>query len=498
MDGPEVATVHGRLRGARTGEVLVFRGIPYATPPIGEARLRPPRPAPRWSGVRDALEFGPKPPQTDYPDFVKLLLPESVGPGEDCLTLNVFTSGPEPARRPVMVWVPGGLFEFHGTGASPLYDGTAFAEDGVVCVTTNYRVGAEGFLHLGDGQSNIGLLDQISALQWVRDNIAAFGGDPGNVTVFGESAGALSIGTLLAMPKAKGLFRRAIVQSGGGHHVSSPETALRIGRRLAGKMRVAPTREAIAAAPREALLAAQVELREELQSAPDPSFWGEVLLTMLPWQPVVDGDTLPRRPVDAVRDGSAAEIDLMVGSNLDETRLFLMEGGAIDHMSQEAAAGMAAAYGLAPETALAAYRRLLPDASPGDLFSALQTDWYWRIPALRLAEAHSRGGPGRTYMYEFAWRGSSAFGGRLGAAHSMEIPFVFKSFGPATEPLLGPSPPQPLAGAMHSAWVFFARSGEPGWPEFHPVGGVTMRFDENPRAVEDPLADIRTIWEGVR
>ncbi|MDG4648189.1 carboxylesterase family protein [Roseibacterium sp. SDUM158017] len=498
METVTVEIASGRVRGESSGGMIVFRGIPYAAPPVGEARLRPPRPVRRWEGTRDALAFGPKPPQTDYPDFVRMLLPEFVGPGDDCLTLNVFTSGLEPARRPVMVWVPGGLFEFHGTGASPLYDGSAFAEDGIVCVTINYRVGAEGFLHLGDGQSNIGLLDQIAALAWVRDNIAAFGGDPGCVTVFGESAGALAIGTLLAMPRAKGLFRRAIIQSGGGHHVSAPETALRIGRRLAGKMGVAPTREAIAAAPREALLAAQAELRQDLEAAPDPAVWGEAALTMLPWQPVLDGDTLPRRPVDAVRDGSASEIDLMVGTNLDETRLFLAEGDALGRITDEAAAGMAAAYGLPPQEALAAYRRLLPGASPGDLFSALQTDWYWRLPALRLSEAHAGGGPGRTYFYEFGWRGSPAFGGRLGAAHSMEIPFVFKSFGPATEAVLGPEPPQGLADAMHRAWTAFAWSGDPGWPEFDPLARSTMHFDETPRVLDDPMGGIRRIWHGIR
>jgi carboxylesterase 2/para-nitrobenzyl esterase len=279
-----------------------------------------------------------------------------------------------------MLWIPGGLFEYHGTGACPWYDGSRFARDGIVCVTINYRVGAEGFLYIGDGVANLGLLDQLAALAWVRENIAAFGGNPGNVTVFGESAGALSIGTLLSMPRADGLFRRAIVQSGGAHHVSSAATAEGIGRRLAQKIGVLATREAIAAVPLERTIDAQVELRNELMAQPDPDFWGEVMLTNLPWQPVIDGDVIPQHPFDRIRAGAAANVDLLVGSNTEETRLFLVPGGAIDQIPGEALNGLMAGYGLTVERALSAYRELYPDASAGDLFSAVQTDWYWRIP----------------------------------------------------------------------------------------------------------------------
>jgi para-nitrobenzyl esterase len=207
------------------------------------------------------------------------LLPELVGSGEDCLTLNIWSKDLGSSGQPVMVRVPGGLYEYHGTGACPWYDGSRFARDGVVCVTINYRVGADGFLYLGDGIANLGLLDQVAALEWVRDNIADFGGDPGNVTIFGESAGALSIGTLLSMPRAAGLFRRAIVQSGGAHHVSSAATDERIGKRVAERMSVPATRDAIAAAPLERMIEAQIELRNDLLAQPDPAFWGEVALT---------------------------------------------------------------------------------------------------------------------------------------------------------------------------------------------------------------------------
>src|SRR5690348_1076613 len=244
---PIVETLHGKLRGHLSDGVATFKGVPYAAPPFGVNRLRPPQPIKSWDGVRDAFAFGPKSPQVSYPRGIAECLAELVGAGEDCLTLNIWTPVLAPAARPVMVWIPGGMFEFHATGASAFYDGSRFARDGVVCVTINYRVGAEGFLYLGDGLANLGLLDQIAALQWVQENIAAFGGDPDTVTIFGESAGAMSVATLLSMPRAAGLFRRAIVQSGTAHSVNSPMTAARIGTRLAEEAGVPATREAIAA-----------------------------------------------------------------------------------------------------------------------------------------------------------------------------------------------------------------------------------------------------------
>lgn len=199
----------GKLRGRFNNGVSAFKGVPFAAPPFGANRLRPPQPVEPWEGVRDAFEFGPKSPEAAYPPGIADALAELVGPGEDCLTLNVWTPEIGAAGRPVMVWIPGGMFEFHATGASAFYDGGRFARDGVVCVTLGYRVGAEGFLYLGDGLANLGLLDQIAALKWVQENIAAFGGDPGQVTIFGESAGGMSAASLLTMPLARGLFRRA-------------------------------------------------------------------------------------------------------------------------------------------------------------------------------------------------------------------------------------------------------------------------------------------------
>lgn len=370
-----VNTRHGKVHGRFADGVNIFKGISYAAPPFGANRLRPPQPVEPWSGVRDALIFGPKAPQLPYPPQVDGLIPEFAGPGEACLSLNIWSPDLGAARQPVMVWIPGGMFEFHATGASPWYDGSRFARDGVVCVTINYRVAADGFLYLGDGYANLGLLDQVAALKWVQENVAHFGGDPGNVTIFGESAGAMSVGALLAMPCAEGLFRRAIAQSGAAHNALSAATARRVGDYLAEKLGVEATREAIAAVPLDRMLAAQAELRIDLLANPDSRRWGgEVVTTMMPWQPVVDGDVIPARPIDRIASGAGSGIDLIVGTNADEQRLFLVPGGAIEQITAEALAGAVAAYGLPVEATLAAYRAAHPNASAGDLLAFIQTD----------------------------------------------------------------------------------------------------------------------------
>ncbi len=494
-ENPVVRTRSGEARGSVADGVMVFKGIPYAAPPFGANRLRPPQPAAPWSGVRDALTYGPKTPQPPYPPDVSAILPELAGSGEDCLTLNIWSPDLGAARLPVMVWIPGSAFEY-GTAATAYYDGGRFARDGVVCVTINYRVGPDGFLYLGDGVANFALLDQVAALEWVRENIAAFGGDPQNVTIFGESAGAMSVGMLLSMPRAEGLFRRAIAQSGAAHPAIPATVARRIGEILAGKLGVAATREAIAAVPLDRLLAAQIALHADLMERPDPARWGrEVVASMTPWQPVVDGDVLPARPIERIIAGASAGVDILVGANTDEWRLFLALGGMIDRITEEALAASAAVYGLPVETALPAYRAAYPGASPGDLLAAIQSDWWCHVPALRLADAHAKNSPA-TYMYEFAWR-TPQFGGRLGACHLLEVPFVFDTLGKGTETLWGPNPPQQLAGTTHAAWVAFATSGDPGWPQYNPRRRAAMRFDLTSRVVDDPWSVERALWESV-
>jgi len=499
MNAMTVTTASGRLLGRTDAGVHSYLGVPYAAPPFGASRLRPPQPVATWSGVRDAISFGAEPPQlkppADHPTAAMVWDPAE--PGDDCLNLNIWTPDPGTHGLPVMVWIPGGMFEV-GTGAT--YDGGRFARDGIVCVTINYRVGPEGFLYLADGDANLGLLDQIAALGWVRDNIAAFGGDPANVTIFGESAGAMSVGTLLAVPRAEGLFGRAICQSGAADRVISADTALRVGRELAERLGIEATRDAFTAITPDHLLLAAAELKGDLLAHPDPARWGfEVIASMLPWQPVIDGDVLPGYPVDRIAAGAAAGVDVMVGSNTDDWKLFVIANGSLERVTDETLTGPVAthgfetalAYGLSAE-AVTAYRAARPGAGPGELLAAIETDWWCRIPAICLAEAHADA-TSATYMYEFAWPAPG-----VGACHALEIGFVFDTLDHGRHQMLGPllgGAPQALADTMHGAWVAFATTGDPGWPKYDLGRRATMRFDTVSRLVEDPRAFERGLWE---
>ena len=488
-----VATRSGQVQGVERAGVVAFKGIPYAAPPFGPRRMRPPEPAQSWDGVRDASSYGPTAPHGPYPAPYDALLPEPIIPGEDCLNLNVWTPDPGAAGLPVLVWIHGGAFA-NGSGAVPTYDGSAFARDGVVTVTINYRVGSDGFLYTGDGEANVGMLDQVAALEWVRENIASFGGDPGRVTIAGESAGAYSVATLLAMPLAAGLFHRAISQSGAGHFVLTPETATKVAGYLAERLGVDATREAIAAVPVEALLSAQTQLSTEAWQMPDPAKWGEIALNRMIFEPVVDGDVLAGRPVDLVTAGASAQIPVLAGSNAEEMRLFMVPNGLVDFVNDDLLAGAVAMYGLPVEPALAAYRAEHPGSSAGELLADVATDWTFRIPTIRLAER--AGGP--TYLYEFAWR-TKQFDGRLGACHALEIPFVFDTLGAeGGEALETDSPPQSLADDMHAAWVRFVTDGDPGWPAYTVADRTVMRFDETSELVRDPLPATRALWAGLR
>jgi para-nitrobenzyl esterase len=503
-----VRTPNGQVRGSESHGVCSFLGISYAAPPVGPYRMRPPVPPMPWTGVRDATRLGPEPPQPQFGEDPTGLLFDPAVPGADCLNLNVWT--PDPAARglPVMVWSPGGSFHFSSGGS---YDGSRFARDGVVCVTINWRTGADGFLYLGedDNGANLGLLDQVAALTWVRDNIAAFGGDPARVTVFGESAGAMSIGVLLSMPRADGLFRRAVLQSGAAHHVVPAAEAARVGARLAEVLGVPPIREAVAAVPIDRLLDAQAQIDLEVVTAPDPSRWGaEVVASTMPFHPVVDGDVVPDVPIERIAAGAGSDVDVLVGTNSDDWRMFPVLAGFIDQVTDEMLTGPVeihgsrslAAFGLPVGTALQAYRAAHPQAAPGDLLADVLTDWWVRVPAIRLADAHAPA-TAATYMYEFAWP-SPAFGGRLGACHALEIPFVFDTLDLGRNQMLGGAlgehPPQELADAVHRAWVSFARDGDPGWPRYDLDHRYVMRLATEPSVVEDPYVRERVLWAGAR
>jgi para-nitrobenzyl esterase len=507
---PVVTIGPGALRGSATGGVAAFKGVPYAAPPVGPLRFAAPAPVVPWDGVRDATAYGPTPPKPRYQPPFDELLSDPIIPGDDVLNLNVWT--PEArvtgaggdAPLPVLVWIHGGAFR-SGTGAVGTYDGNAFARDGVVCVTINYRLGMDGFGLLPDAPHNRGLLDQVAALRWVQDEIAAFGGDPGRVTIAGESAGAMSAITLLAAPTTRGLFHGVIAQSGAGHHVQSAESAGRVAAELGRRLDVAPTAEGFATVPVDAFIAAQLQLGTEV-STTDRLAWGDVGLDGMPFEPVVDGELVPRRPIDALADaaGEDAAVDgpaddgipVLIGTNAEEYRFWLAPLGIIGGVTAEALPFAGDAYRLPHESA-AAYADA---ATPGDGLEALISDWFFRVPAIRVAEARW-GGPAPTHLYEFRWR-SPQLDGELGAAHAVEIAFAFDTLGVQSGwGMIGPDAPQALADEMHAAWVAFVRDGDPGWPAYEPDRRATRILGgaAGAGAVEDaPHGTRRAVWDGLR
>jgi len=493
---PVVRLADGAVRGSVSSGVVAFLGIPYAAAPFGANRMRAPQPAARWDGERAATAFGPTVPKGDYPPQYATLFPEVVIPGEECLNLNVWTPDPGAAGLPVFVWIHGGSF-MNGSSSVGEYDGAAFARDGVVCVSINYRLAAEGFLFLDDGIVNLGLLDQLAALRWVQENIALFGGDPARVTVAGESAGAMSVTTLLSMPLSAGLFAQAIAESGAAAHTLTAAQGRLVGEYLAAALGVPASRSALAGVPLDKLVRAASDLVTEVQTAPDPARWGSLALSLLPFAPVVDGSVLPAAPLSALASGQGSGVPLLIGSNLDEARLFLVAAGTIDVIDPVTLGAVASAYGL-PDAGLAVYSGNRPSGSAGDVLAAVITDWFFRVPAIRVAEARSGSGPRRTWMYRFDYPAPAANGG-LGSCHGAEIPFVFDTLGlPSVRSRLGPSPSQAVADRVHRTWVSFVSSGSPGWEAYDTSRRTTGLLTEDLSVVEDPAGDERAVWEGIR
>ncbi|WP_051806971.1 carboxylesterase/lipase family protein [Streptomyces sp. NRRL F-2664] len=457
---PRVRTAAGVVRG-RTGAdgISVFRGIPYAAPPVGPLRFAPPAPPAAWDGDREAVDFGPTAPKVPYPAAFAALLTDPVIPGDDCLNVNVWTPEPAPgAGLPVMVWIHGGAHT-RGSAAVPVYDGSAFARDGIVLVSFNFRLGVLGYGLFPDAPPNRGLLDQIAALTWVRDNIAAFGGDPARVTVFGESAGAISIGALLAAPRAAGLFQRAVLQSGAPEALARPRVRAMV-RRMASLLKIEATAAAFTAAALPDLMAAQAAvLRRSGPLLGGPAFGL-----------VVDPDTLPVDPLDALTadaDAASGEVPLLFGWTTEEYRLWLAPTGGMRLLDRLGPLAVALARTRAGKdrAAVRALRTVLPGAGPAELAGQLLTDRLLRDPLRRLAGAR-RAAP--SYLYEFAW--CSGIPG-LGACHALEIGFVFDTLSvPEAAWLAGTEPPQALADEMHSAWVRFAATGDPGWAPWNGDG----------------------------
>lgn len=504
-------TTSGRVRGREDGDVLAFFGVPFAAPLSGALRFLPPEAPQPWGGVRDATHYGPAAPQRSLPIFA-FINAAGRAAGDECLTLNVWTPALDGARRPVLVWIHGGAF-LVGSGATPIYNGAELARRGdVVVVTLNYRLGALGFGHLGLARggalresTNLGLRDQIAALEWVRDHIARFGGDPASVTVFGQSAGGMSIGALLGAPRARKLIRRAICQSGAADHVLERDAARDVAERFLAALGD-PAPEALAELPLEALLRAQSEVIAS----------GSSLRDVMTFLPAVDGDLIPEQPLAALRNGAAAKIDLMTGVTSEEWKLFGLADPGFGRFEQEDLTArlrdvLPEVYPHAP-TAKRAARELCDALAERGAHSDARSAWHafqsgrtFVRPAARLAEAqHAAGGAVRTYVVN--WRAAAA-PVVLGACHAIELPFVF---GTGRHPLargltgIGWAAPR-LTRQIQNAWIQFARTGDPSherlphWPPFDPERRPTMLLGKRCELAEAPLDPDRQLlarWSG--
>ncbi|KOG32686.1 carboxylesterase/lipase family protein [Streptomyces resistomycificus] len=477
---PVAPTPYGAVRGRYEHGVAVFRGIPYAAPPFGPRRFRPPEPPEPWDGVRDAGAFGPTAPKPPYSEAFAQYLSDPVVPGEDCLNLNVWTPEPGPtARLPVVVWLHGGALT-RGSSAVPVYDGRTFARDGIVFVSVNYRLGVEGYGLFPDTPANPGLRDQLAALEWVHESIAAFGGDPGRITLCGQSAGAISAGALLAAPRAQGLVRRAVLQS-GPPEASDRDKVRRMVRRMATRLRIPATAAAFAEVDRDLLLRTQAEVGR-LSS---PVLGGPAFGI------VVDGDLVPRDPLEALVAGDAARgVDLMTGWTRDEYRLWLVPGGLLDRVDRLGAVALAGAMARCHcgHEVPRGYRALHPEAGTAELVGQMVTDHLLRRPLHRLADAR----PGSSYVYEFAWPSNLP---GLGACHALELGFVFDTGDePDSAKLAGRDTPRELADAMHGAWVRFAVEGDPGWQAWDATHPVRVFGDGRPHTAYGPRDREFAVW----
>ena len=538
-DAPVAATEYGAVRGARTDGLSVFRGIPYAAPPVGPLRFRPPQPPTPWTGERDATRFGPVAPQAADP-----LEPYAYAPAEvitstgdalpafvseDCLALNVWTPAVDDGARPVMVFVHGGAFVV-GTTSNDWYTGEHLARRDTVVVTFNYRLGVFGYTELGDvdpeyaGSGNNGLRDQIAALEWVRRNIAAFGGDPGNVTVFGESAGSISISALLATPHPERLFDRAIAQSGGPNLVHSAS--------IAGYTSKSVLRAAAAVGVDDLVNAPVERLVEIGRVAMDTSALGDNLFA-----PYVDGELVLGNPFELVRRGNAAGIELVAGATQDEMSYWSLYDSQLRNLFVETTDGgpptrwlsaelrerLDAA--LAPATIDDVYAEWVGEADPPrgrrDLDATVLLgqahDYFMIQPMTRLVEAQAPHAP--TYLYRFDWKVPHRFLDApehdLGAVHALELPFVFGTldiggFVPGGQGVLADpterARAQQVATSMIDAWTAFARTGDPtgdgpAWPRYDTATRPTMVW-HNDRdgnltigVVADPDGRRREVWD---
>ena len=477
--------------------------MPYAAPPVGERRWLPPQPVEPWPGIRPAREYGTIAPQNVKPGGPKIRLEQEQA--EDCLYLNIWTPGLDNARRPVMLWLHGGGFT-GGSGSDALYEGGSLsARGGVVVVTINYRLGVLGFLNLDiitqgriPATGNEALLDQLAALKWVKENIAAFGGDHGNVTVFGQSAGAMSIGCLMVMPAARGSFHKAILESGAGSVAVPLDQAVAVAARLLKTIGISPDNDrALRSLTVTQLLDAEMELRT---AKAGPGKVAKISLTA----PVIDGEIVPDLPNRLAQQGVSKEIPAIIGTNLDEWKLFgMMQPGIMDIGMAEVVRRLSGAMSIEnAKSIVAAYREIREErgesVSPVERLAAINTDLMFRIPVIELVEAQRDNGQ-LVYNYLFTWK-SQAVGGVLGACHVLEVGFVYGNY---NDTFCGSGPEADrLSRCIQDAWTSFARSGDPScsslgkWPVYGKER-LTMILDSTCRVEVAPYDNERRTWDEI-
>jgi para-nitrobenzyl esterase len=487
-----VVTSNGPVRGYVEDGLKVFKGLRYGAPPTGVARFKPPsRPKP-WREPADATAYGAPAIQSGLAPGERRTspgdppAPDEPASSEDCLFLNVWTPGLDAAKRPVMVWLHGGGFA-NGSGGAAMYDGGALAREGdAVTVTVNHRLNVFGYLHLGEvfgadyAQSGVaGMLDIVQALEWVRDNIAVFGGDPGNVTIFGESGGGWKVSLLLAMPPARGLFHKAVIQSGPGLTGKRITDADKVARQFMAELGVERP-EQLAALSTEAISRASVKVSGE---------------PMRLYTPVVGGTALPRDPFEPDASPLNADVPVLIGTNKDESTLFMLghpRFGAFD--AEDLAKHARTAAGERAEVLVAALREAYPDYNETHLAAGCATAAGMWAGSIKLAERKAAQGAAPVWMYMLTWE-TPVSRGRLRSPHALEIPLVFDNVEKARNFVGRGDEPQIVADQMSAAWLAFARTGEPGWPPYEPVARTTKLFDVESKLVNDPLSEVRKVLQ---